>query len=114
MSYKNVCELLILLKEQQPINKKHIKQLAQSICTLSRGGYIVMLGLYPLEMMLLYEENEYAVRYIQLLKEYDNGLLKKDIKHVEDLKSAFKVNNKILRGLDELIVVIRKKYEKNL
>lgn len=110
MSYKNVCELLLVLKGHRDVQKELVTQLCHSICTLSRGGYIVMLGLSPLEMMLVYHENGYAQKYIQLLKEFDNGLVKKDIKLLEELKAKFGSSTEICNGLDEIVLVIQHKY----
>ena len=68
MSYKNICELLIVLKDQQSISQQSVIELSNVICSLSRGGYVVQLGLSPLEMMLAYNQVKPALRYLRLLK----------------------------------------------
>lgn len=110
MSYKNICELLNC-EGQVKVSDEQVNQLCKSICMLSRGGYIVMLGLSPLELMLHYNQVEYVEKYIRLLKEYDNGLVKKDIKVVEDLKKNYDLPKGVLSGLDEVVALIQRKYQ---
>lgn len=110
VSYKNVCELLLVMNGQG-VSKESVSKLCKSICTLSRGGYIVLLGLSPLEMMLAYDNQDYALRYLQLLKEYDNGLVKKDIAVLEDLKKRYGKTKAIDSGLDQIVSLIQRKYE---
>lgn len=108
MSYKNICELL---KGDIAISPKRVSQLCHSICSLSRGGYIVMLGLSPLECMLRTNQTDYVLKYIQLLKEYDNGLEKNDIKNIEEMKKKYSLAKPVLKGLNEVVALIQRKYQ---
>ena len=64
VSYQNTCELMIMLKETDPPPKELVQLFCSDVCSLDRGGYIVMLGVTPLEMMLLYGETQFAVKYL--------------------------------------------------
>lgn len=111
MSYKNICELLIVLKDQQSISQQSVIELSNVICSLSRGGYVVQLGLSPLEMMLAYNQVKPALRYLGLLKEYDNALQKRDVKVLEEMKMKYVNNKSISSGLDDLVQLIQKKFK---
>ena len=111
MSYKNICELLIVLKDQQSISQQSVIDLSNVICSLSRGGYVVQLGLSPLEMMLAYNQVKPALRYLGLLKEYDNALQKRDVKVLEEMKMKYVNNKSISSGLDDLVQLIQKKFK---
>ena len=111
MSYKNICELLIVLKDQQSISQQSVIDLSNMICSLSRGGYVVQLGLSPLEMMLAYNQVKPALKYLGLLKEYDNALQKRDVKVLEEMKMKYVNNKSISSGLDDLVQLIQKKFK---
>ena len=111
MSYKNICELLIVLKDQQSISQQSVIDLSNMICSLSRGGYVVQLGLSPLEMMLTYDQVKPALKYLELLKEYDNALEKRDVKVLEEMKMKYVSNKSISSGLDDLVQLIQKKFK---
>lgn len=111
MSYKNICELLIVLKDQQSISQQSVIDLSNTICSLSRGGYVVQLGLSPLEMMLTYDQVKPALKYLELLKEYDNALEKRDVKVLEEMKMKYVNNKSISSGLDDLVQLIQKKFK---
>ena len=111
MSYKNICELLIVLKVQQSISQQSVIDLSNMICSLSRGGYVVQLGLSPLEMMLTYDQVKPALKYLELLKEYDNALEKRDVKVLEEMKMKYVNNKSISSGLDDLVQLIQKKFK---
>lgn len=111
MSYKNICELLIVLKDQQSISQQSVIDLSNMICSLSRGGYVVQLGLSPLEMMLTYDQVKPALKYLELLKEYDNALEKRDVKVLEEMKMKYVNNKSISSGLDDLVQLIQKKFK---
>lgn len=111
MSYKNICELLIVLKDQQSISQQSVIDLSNVICSLSRGGYVVQLGLSPLEMMLAYNQVKPALKYLGLLKEYDNALQKRDVKVLEEMKTKYVNNKSISSGLDDLVQLIQKKFK---
>ena len=69
MSCKETCDLVIMMKEEQsPLPSDRVQQFASFLCKLDRGGYVVMLGVVPLEMMLLYEMKDYAAQYVALWK----------------------------------------------
>ena len=111
MSYKNICELLIVLKDQQSISQQSVIDLSNMICSLSRGGYVVQLGLSPLEMMLTYDQVKPALKYLELLKEYDKALEKRDVKVLEEMKMKYVNNKSISSGLDDLVQLIQKKFK---
>lgn len=111
MSYKNICELLIVLKDQQSISQQSVIDLSNMICSLSRGGYVVQLGLSPLEMMLTFNQVKPALKYLELLKEYDNALEKRDVKVLEEMKMKYVNNKSISSGLDDLVQLIQKKFK---
>ena len=111
MSYKNICELLIVLKDQQSISQQSVIDLSNTICSLSRGGYVVQLGLSPLEMMLTFNQVKPALKYLELLKEYDNALEKRDVKVLEEMKMKYVNNKSISSGLDDLVQLIQKKFK---
>ena len=111
MSYKNICELLIVLKDQQSISQQSVIDLSNMICSLSRGGYVVQLGLSPLEMMLTYDQVKPALKYLELLKEYDNALEKRDVKVLEEMKMKYVNSKSISSGLDDLVQLIQKKFK---
>ena len=111
MSYKNICELLIVLKDQQSILQQSVIDLSNMICSLSRGGYVVQLGLSPLEMMLTFNQVKPALKYLELLKEYDNALEKRDVKVLEEMKMKYVNNKSISSGLDDLVQLIQKKFK---
>ena len=111
MSYKNICELLIVLKDQQSISQQSVIDLSNMICSLSRGGYVVQLGLSPLEMMLTYDQVKPALKYLELLKENDNALEKRDVKVLEEMKMKYVNNKSISSGLDDLVQLIQKKFK---
>ena len=69
-----------------------------------------MLGLTPLEVMLAYKEIDYAIRYIDLLKLYENGLTRRDIVLLEDIKKDGKEETELCKSLDSLITLLQKKY----
>ena len=111
MSYKNICELLIVLKDQQSISQQSVIDLSNMICSLSRGGYVVQLGLSPLEMMLTYDQVKPALKYLELLKEYDNALEKRDVKVLEEMKMKYVNSKSVSSGLDDLVQLIQKKFK---
>ena len=111
MSYKNICELLIVLKDQQSISQQSVIDLSNMICSLSRGGYVVQLGLSPLEMMLTFNQVKPALKYLELLKEYDNALEKRNVKVLEEMKMKYVNNKSISSGLDDLVQLIQKKFK---
>ena len=111
MSYKNICELLIVLKDQQSISQQSVIDLSNMICSLSRGGYVVQLGLSPLEMMLTYDQVKPALKYLELLEEYDNALEKRDVKVLEEMKMKYVNNKSISSGLDDLVQLSQKKFK---
>lgn len=111
VSFKDVCDMLIVCKQDNILlDRKDVRQFCERICSLERGGYIVMLGLTPLEMMLAYKEIDYAVRYTNLLKLYENGLNRRDIMLLEDIKKDMKEETELCKSLDSLIDLLQKKY----
>ena len=75
VSFKDVCDLLLVCKQDHiAVEREDVRLFCERISSLDRGGYIVMLGLTPLEVMLAYKEIDYAIRYIDLLKLYETWL----------------------------------------
>ena len=102
---------MIVLKDQQSISQQSVIDLSNTICSLSRGGYVVQLGLSPLEMMLTFNQVKPALKYLELLKEYDNALEKRDVKVLEEMKMKYVNNKSISSGLDDLVQLIQKKFK---
>ena len=111
VSFKDVCDLLLVCKQDHiAVEREDVRLFCERISSLDRGGYIVMLGLTPLEVMLAYKEIDYAIRYIDLLKLYENGLTRLDIVLLEDIKKDGKEETELCKSLDSLITLLQKKY----
>lgn len=110
VSFKEVCELLTLVKEEnEPVQESEMQYFCECICSLDRGGYVVALGLIPLEMMLSYGKLKCAKRYIGLLGQYENGLTRRDVVLLEDMKKSVK-DKEVENALGSLILLLNKKY----
>ena len=110
VSFKEVCELLTLLKEEnEPVQDAEMNRFCECVCSLDRGGYIVALGLGPLEMMVSYGKLTYAKRYVELLGQYENGLTRRDVVLLEDMKKSVK-NKEVENSLASLILLLNNKY----
>ena len=110
VSFKEVCELLTLLKEEnEPVQDAEMNRFCECVCSLDRGGYIVALGLVPLEMMVSYGKLTYAKRYVELLGQYENGLTRRDVVLLEDMKKSVK-NKEVENSLASLILLLNNKY----
>ena len=110
VSFKEVCELLVLLREEnESVDDSRISPFCDLICSLDRGGYVVALGLVPLEMMMGYGKLQHAKRYIELLGQYENGLSRRDVVLLEDMKKSVK-DKEVETSLSSLILLLNKKY----
>lgn len=111
VSYKELCDLLIVAREDgaNPA-KERIDQFCSYLCELERGGYVVMLGVVPLEMMLVYGKKDFAVRYVALLKAYENGLSRKDLVFLERMEKQYASDPKLVSGIREVIAILRRKF----
>ena len=69
-----------------------------------------MLGVVPLEMMLLYGKKDFAVRYVALLKAYENGLSRKDLVFLERMEKQYASDPKLVSGIREVIAILRRKF----
>lgn len=111
MSYKETCDVMIVMKEEQsPLPRNRIEQFASFLCKLDRGGYVVMLGVVPLEMMLLYEMTDYAAQYVALLKMYENGLSRHDLVYLEKVERKYASESKLASAIRDVIKLLKQKF----
>ena len=61
--------------------------------------------------MLTFNQVKPALKYLELLKEYDNALEKRDVKVLEEMKTKYVNNKSISSGLDDLVQLIQKKFK---
>ena len=87
-----------------------VQQFASFLCKLDRGGYVVMLGVVPLEMMLLYEMKDYAAQYVALLKMYENGLSRHDLVYLEKVQRKYASDPKLASAIRDVIKILKKKF----
>lgn len=111
VSYQNTCELMIMLKKTDPPSKELVQLFCNDVCSLDRGGYIVMLGVTPLEMMLLYGETQFAVKYLGLLNKFENGLSRRDLVLLENVQKQYATNKRLERELQKVISTLRSKFD---
>ena len=111
VSYKEICNLLIdCYKEGKEVREESVNKFCERICGLSRGGYIVMLGLTPLEVMMKYGKISFAIQYVNLLRQYENGLTRKDIILLKEMQNEVEENKDLYTSLSKLINILRGKY----
>lgn len=111
MSCKETCDLVIMMKEEQsPLPSDRVGQFASFLCKLDRGGYVVMLGVVPLEMMLLYEMKDYAAQYVALLKMYENGLSRHDLVYLEKVQRKYASDPKLASAIRDVIKILKQKF----
>ena len=104
MSCKETCDLVIMMKEEQsPLSSDRVGQFASFLCKLDRGGYVVMLGVVPLEMMLLYEMKDYAAQY-------ENGLSRHDLVYLEKVQRKYASDPKLASAIRDVIKILKQKF----
>ena len=69
-----------------------------------------MLGVTPLEMMLLYGETQFAVKYLGLLNKFENGLSRRDLVLLENVQKQYATNKRLERELQKVISTLRSKF----
>ena len=111
VSYKEICKLLLdCYEEGRKVQEESIDKFCEHICGLSRGGYIVMLGLTPLEVMMKYGKTLHAIQYVNLLRQYENGLTRRDILLLQEMQNEVGDIKDLYNSLDKLINLLRGKY----
>ena len=61
-------------------------------------------------MMLVYGKKDFAVRYVALLKAYENGLSRKDLVFLERMEKQYASDPKLVSGIREVIAILRRKF----
>ena len=111
VSYKEICNLLKdCYEEGREVQEESLNKFCEQICGLSRGGYIVMLGLTPLEVMMKYGKTLYAIQYVNLLRQYENGLTRKDILLLKEMQNEVGDIKDLYNSLNKLIKLLMGKY----
>ena len=111
VSYKELCKALVECRvDNIQVDEDQVHTFCGRICCLSRGGYIVMLGLTPLEMMLKYGEISHAIRYVDLLRQYENGLTRRDVLLLEEMQMEVAGTVDLYNTIGKLIALLKEKY----
>lgn len=97
-------------EEGREVQEESLNKFCEQICGLSRGGYIVMLGLTPLEVMMKYGKTLYAIQYVNLLRQYENGLTRKDILLLKEMQNEVGDIKDLYNSLNKLIKLLMGKY----
>ena len=110
VSYQSLCELLFALYDASPPDRELVRSFCTHLCSLDRGGYVVLLGVLPLRVMLRYGEMENAVKYAKLLNRFENGLSRGDLALLEEMQKQNQENKALKEEIEKVIRTLRGKF----
>lgn len=110
VSYQSLCELLFELYDASPPDRELVRSFCTHLCSLDRGGYVVLLGVLPVRVMIRYGELENAAQYLKLLNRFENGLSRADLAILEEMREQNRENKALMEEMEKVIRTLRSKF----
>ena len=110
VSYQSLFELLFALYDASPPDRELVRSFCMHLCSLDRGGYVVLLGVLPVRVMIRYGELENAAKYLKLLNRFENGLSRGDLALLEEMKEENRENKALTEEMEKVIHTLRDKF----